>query len=283
MKWFAVIGAVVLLTACSSSGRYSQKHDGAPQHTLDPDKISDAVPRKDPVTRAGNKNPYTINGKTYHLLSTSQGYNERGFASWYGTKFHGHATSNGETYNMYGMTAAHKTLPIPCYVKVTNLNNGRTAIVRVNDRGPFHDNRIIDLSYAAAVKLGYADKGTAYVEVEVVDPTAPVPFKPVVAVAEEPAPKPVPLIEPKPQPEKQAAAQTTGQHYLQAGAFRQRASAQQLKAQLEILTDHAVVIHATEAADFYRVRVGPLASIDDVQRVTEQLQALELSPRLVTE
>jgi rare lipoprotein A len=269
-----VVCWLLILTACSSTSDFARQQDAAPNTTLDAEKIVDAVPRVDPVTRAGNKNPYVINGKTYHLLPTSAGYNQRGVASWYGTKFHGRPTANGETYSLYEMTAAHTTLPIPCYVKVTNLSNGRTAIVRVNDRGPFHGNRIIDLSYAAAVKLGYAEKGTAYVQVEVIDPSAPAPFLPVAKPAPTPKPaEPIPLV-----------VVTSPKHYLQAGAFKNRESAQQLKQRLETYTEQSVLISQTTAtSEFYRVRVGPLATIDDVQRVSQQLRELQLSPHLVTE
>ena len=169
----------VLLQGCSSnSSKNSGKSnrgaygygDGPPPKDIDVSVVPDAVPKVEPILRAGNKNPYTVFGKTYHLLPTSNGYRERGIASWYGNKFHGRKTSNGEIYDMYAMTAAHKTLPIPCYVKVTNLENGRSVIVRVNDRGPFHGDRIIDLSYAAAKKLDYSIQGTANVEVVAINP-----------------------------------------------------------------------------------------------------------------
>ena len=117
-----------------------------------------------------NKSPYTQFGKTYYVLNSSQGFRETGIASWYGSKFHGRRTSNGDVYNMYAMTAAHKTLPIPTYVRVTNQENRRSVIVRVNDRGPFHESRIIDLSYVAALKLGFAANGTAKVSVEALNP-----------------------------------------------------------------------------------------------------------------
>lgn len=177
----AAIVAVFLL-GCSSSGfhsmsdtdkyqatRYDVDKDFTPLQRLNASEIADAVPRKDPITKAGNKNPYTVRGKTYHILPTHKGYKAQGGASWYGMKFHGHKTSNGEIYSVYAMTAAHKTLPIPSYAKVTNLVNGKTAIVRVNDRGPFHPGRIIDLSYAAATKLGFVNQGSTQVEVEAID------------------------------------------------------------------------------------------------------------------
>jgi len=165
IRWLP-LAALLLLTGCGGFGRSS---DGAPSRQLDPNRIEDAIPRRDPITSAGNKNPYTVLGKTYRILPSSKGYKARGVASWYGTKFHGESTANGERYDLYGMTAAHCTLPIPTYVLVTNLENGKQCVVRVNDRGPFAEGRIIDLSYAAATKLGYAHKGTALVEVSAID------------------------------------------------------------------------------------------------------------------
>jgi len=144
--------------------------DSAPKLFLDPEQIEDAIPTIEPLSRYGNPSSYEIKGVRYHLLNSNENYREVGKASWYGNKFHGRLTSNREIYNMYEMTAAHKTLPIPCYVEVTNLENGRKAIVRVNDRGPFIEDRIIDLSYAAATKLGVLDNGTATVLVKQIGP-----------------------------------------------------------------------------------------------------------------
>src|SRR5690606_1564316 len=167
MYWVA-LGAILLLAACASNP------DGAPPPgSLDLDDIEEVAPRLEPRSRFGNPDSYTVFGKTYHVMDSATGYHERGIASWYGTKFHGRRTSSGEDYDMYKMTAAHKTLPLPTYVRVTNLDNGKSAIVRVNDRGPFHDNRIIDLSYAAAIKLGVNKTGTAHVDVVAIDPRAP--------------------------------------------------------------------------------------------------------------
>src|SRR5690606_5559131 len=142
--------------------------DGAPWWDVDVSKIPDAVP----VPHVGNykASPYTVLGKTYYPIQDARNYQAVGTASWYGTKFHGQATANGEAYDLYGMTAAHKTLPLPSYVRVTNLDNGVSVVVRVNDRGPFYSDRIIDLSFAAAKKLGYAEKGTARGKVEGLDP-----------------------------------------------------------------------------------------------------------------
>ncbi len=152
-----LIALLFFLTSGCSAGSplNNQNKDSAPAHVpINISSISDAVPKYEKRTRAGNPPEYKVFGKQYKVLAKSKGYQKRGVASWYGVKFHGRKTSNGEVYDMYGMTAAHKTLPIPSYVRVTNLKNKKTIVVRVNDRGPFHENRVIDLSYTAAVKLG---------------------------------------------------------------------------------------------------------------------------------
>ncbi|QSX29189.1 septal ring lytic transglycosylase RlpA family protein [Shewanella cyperi] len=161
---------LLLLQACSSpppKGRYSMSQDEAPKNPPDVSQIEDAHPRYEPYSAQGNK-PYTVLGKYYQVLPSGENFRQSGIASWYGQKFHGHLTSNGETYDMYTMTAAHKTLPIPSYVRVFNLDNQKQIIVRVNDRGPFHEGRIIDLSYAAAHKLGVLQTGTARVQIETI-------------------------------------------------------------------------------------------------------------------
>ena len=159
-----------------NAGRYALEHDVAPEAHEVPDgidRIPDAVPRVEPRSRGGNSPVYSVFGKTYRVLSDARGFRETGIASWYGKKFHGNRTANGETYDMYRMTAAHKSLPLPSYARVTRLDNGRSVIVRVNDRGPFHRGRIIDLSYAAAAKLGMLGAGSAEVEVVALDPLEP--------------------------------------------------------------------------------------------------------------
>lgn len=217
----------------------------------------DAVPRLEPVTRKGNTNPYTVLGKTYHLLPASEGYAAEGLASWYGTKFHGKQTSNGEIYDLNQMTAAHKTLPIPCYVRVINRQNGRSVIVRVNDRGPFHSDRLIDLSYAAAVKLGFADKGTAPVFIETVVPDAPGDTNIV------PAPN--------------------SNWYLQAGAFQNQSAATELGKKLAAHTDLPVQVKPSEGANavVYRVRVGPVQQESELHGVQRDLQAANLGTAII--
>jgi peptidoglycan lytic transglycosylase len=134
--------------------------------------VADAVPRPEVKSRFGNPETYEVNGKRYRVLETSRGYDEEGVASWYGEPFHGRRASSGETFDMYAMTAAHRSLPLPTYVEVTNLENDRRVVLRVNDRGPFHEDRIIDVSYVAAVKLGMVGTGTARVRVRALDPPA---------------------------------------------------------------------------------------------------------------
>ena len=226
--------------------RYKFEQDGAPLAKLDPNTIVDAQPRHELILAAGNMNPYVVRGKEYQLIDQYRGYKERGIASWYGTKFHGHATSNGEIYSLYEMTAAHTRLPIPIYVKVTNLDNGRTAVVRVNDRGPFHSDRIIDLSYAAAVKLGYADKGTARVEIEVIDTDN-------VNVA---------------------AEASNARYYLQVAAFSKLSSAAALRQQLSTDLGYPVMVASSgnDESAMHRVRVGPFIDYSSVQAAKKVLQ-----------
>ena len=176
--WIVLAGVLVLLSGCASSppekdhsGRYTITQDRAPGDDFDVSGLKDALPRYEAPRRAGNKSPYTVWGRSYSVLEDNHGYVADGMASWYGEKFHGHKTSNGEVFDMYQMTAAHKSLRIPSYARVTNLANGRSVIVRVNDRGPFHGDRMIDLSYAAAKRLGYQPQGVARVEVAAITVT----------------------------------------------------------------------------------------------------------------
>jgi len=241
------------LTGCS----FTRYQDGGPGTEVNVARIPDAVPRVEPISSAGNPDSYTVLGHTYHVMRSSKGYDERGIASWYGTKFHGHTTSNGEIYSMYKMTAAHKTLPIPSYVEVTNLANGRRVIVRVNDRGPFHPNRIIDLSYVAAKKLGIASNGTGLVEVRSIDPQH-----------WRPEPSATTLVKAK----YHAPAKPGNTLYLQAGAFASRYNAEQLKKKLDVLLPKQQIQMAYLASDkLYRVRVGPLPDVDVADKVAQTI------------
>lgn len=276
--------------------------DRPPDEDRDVSTIPDAVPRVEPRSRYGNPKSYEVFGKTYHVMASGQGYKERGTASWYGKKFHGRLTSNREPYDMFAMTAAHKTLPLPTYVRVTNLDNGRSVVVRVNDRGPFHGDRIIDLSYAAAKKLGVAQKGTGRVEVVALDPNqpsrqvlaatepqpAPAPRQPAGYVnpnereLARPAPAgPDPATAPPPGPIEtvtEAAPQGSdaGAVYLQLGAFSSEANARRLVTQLQdaSVTNASVQPGSGSAGPIYRVRVGPLSSLKDADQLSVQINTL---------
>lgn len=277
LTWASVVLLAFLLSGCETS-RYTMKQDAGPVRSVSVDHIPDAQPRYEPRTLAGNKSPYKVLGKTYFVLNRPDNYREQGVASWYGKKFHGHLTSNGEIYNMYGMTAAHKTLPIPSYVKVTNRSNGRSVIVRVNDRGPFHGDRVIDLTYTAAKKLGFVDQGTARVMVEYIDPNAyQAPVKKIIATQ----PKSVNSKEPlAPAPVNPAGYEIPENTFLQVGAFIQRQSAVALQMKLSVLTHYPVAIYEPTSADirdrFYRVRIGPLKDNLELLTLRDKLVAAAL-------
>ncbi len=251
-----------LLSACSAS------RDSGPSSPVDVSHIPDAVPKHEKRTRAGNPSTYVVLGKRYHVLNSSRGFTQRGIASWYGNKFHGHKTSNGEIYDMYAMTAAHKTLPIPCYVQVTNLNNGKQVTVRVNDRGPFHENRIIDLSYAAARKLGITANGTGLVEIRTVEPGQP---------ATQSASNGAPSTR-TPQANRPAPVAATAKPllYLQLGSFIELDNAESLRAQLLINNVNAAAIQTTtvDRRSIYRVRIGPINTVEEADRLATQISSL---------
>lgn len=270
----AALWLLLWLTGCESPSRYQHKHDSGPSQPLSVAHIPDAVPRVEPRTIAGNKSPYTVNGRTYRVLQNPDGFREEGVASWYGRKFHGHQTSNGEIYNMYAMTAAHKTLPIPSYVRVTHKTNHRSVVVRVNDRGPFHDGRIIDLTYAAAKKLGIDATGTGPVIVEYIDPESYLPLTPQIKAATQAADEPA-----APTPAYANGYELPANTFLQVGAFSQVSSAQALQRKIAALTDYPVLIISPEStADrhLYRVRIGPLKDNFDLLTLRDKLAAAKL-------
>jgi rare lipoprotein A len=230
------------------------------------ESIPDAVPRVEARSTRGNPLSYEVFGKRYFLMPTAEGYKERGVASWYGPDFHARATSSGEPYDMYAMTAAHKTLPIPAYARVTNLKNGRSVVVRINDRGPFVGNRIIDLSYTAAHKLGMTQAGTAFVEVEVITPGSLSEAARGVA----PAPATATLAPPA--------------LYLQAGAFGVSGNAAQLAERLRNAGVANVLVRQPDAtASLYRVRVGPIPDVASFDILAAQIARLGIETRLVSE
>jgi rare lipoprotein A len=278
-----LFACVALLAACTSAPKKEPsaspsapspstkyyKDDGpgeSPPANLD--AIPDAVPRLEPLNRFANR-PYTVLGKDYVPATSLRPYKERGIASWYGRKFHGQKTSNGETYDMYAMTAAHPTLPLPSYARVTNVATGASVVVRVNDRGPFLHDRIIDLSYAAAHRIGTAAKGSGEVIVEAIIPgegtvVAAAPLPPVVATA------PLRTVEPP-----QAAAvstETSGGFSVQLGAFQNNVNAQNFLAHVQgQLATAQVEPKVREAGGLYRVYVGPYPDRDEAKRVADRL------------
>jgi rare lipoprotein A len=206
----------------NQNNRYLIQQDGAPSNKVGVN-FKELTPTKEPLSRYGNPTEYYVDGRNYQVMKSSTGYKTRGIASWYGTKFHKQRTSSGEPYDMYVLTAAHKTLPLPTYIRVKNLDNGRMAIVKVNDRGPFHADRVVDLSYAAALKLGVFPKGTAHVEIETLMGPAGV-----------------------------------AHYYVQAGAFASEELAKGLKAKLAHITPSPVFIEHYQK--HFIVRVGPFAN-----------------------
>lgn len=271
-----LLALLTMLQACSNSPVSSPGRDSGPRQAKDFSHMPDAVPRHEEQTRAGNPPTYVVNGKRYTLLPNNKGYVERGYASWYGKKFHGRKTSNGEVYDMYAMTAAHKTLRIPAYVQVTNLDNGRKLVVRVNDRGPFHSDRIIDLSYAAASRLGFVDDGVARVEVRVVEPGTPLPPAQIADATPTASAAPVPTSNPAVIPSL----------YLQMGSFISRDNAEGLRARLTMNNlDRVQVLHHTvDRQNIFRVRIGPLRSTEEANRLAMEINRLGIGvPTIILE
>jgi rare lipoprotein A len=248
------------------------KHDKAPEQVIDVSHVKDAVPRIEPKSRGGNKSTYSVLGKSYRVMPSANGYVETGTASWYGRKFHGHKTSNGEVYDMYRMSAAHKSLPLPTFLRVTNLANNRQVIVRVNDRGPFHGDRLIDLSYAAASKLDILKTGTGRVRLEAIDPATWPGVKTAAPVAVNPATV------------NKVPADIRGK-YLQVGAYSNQDSANYVASHLQpVLNELSVAVRSVsrEGRSLYRVHVGPLTAATSLAELTERIELMGYSnPRLV--
>ena len=250
--------------------------------------IPDAIPKDEPV-KASTLKPYSAMGREYVPLNTAKGYKERGQASWYGRRYNGKPTASGEPYDMYAMTAAHPLLPIPCYVRVTNLENGKSVVVRVNDRGPFHEGRIIDLSYTAAWKLGIL-KGVTPVEVDGIDPDAPESTPTMVAqTAAAPSAAPrqapatailatplAPLASAKPDlsPTPDTAQSVVSGTYLQFGAFATRTGADQLVQQLETRYGNSLPnVDIQHVGAMFKVRMGPFGSIAQADQAAQQVES----------
>lgn len=259
LLWALLLSIAVLLNGCTTT------KDGPPPGYVDVSKIPNAYPKNDPRSKYGNMACYRVNGHEYYVMNSAKNYEEQGVASWYGMKFHKRRTSSGERYNLYGMTAAHKTLPLPTYVEVTNLANHRKVIVKVNDRGPFAPNRILDLSYVAAKKLGMLGHGTAYVDVRAIDPTEAVKRRALMA-----------------QNKVKSRHFASNNHsktatYLQVGAFKNRLHAENLKTQL--MTQISSPIEITQAGKrLYRVKIGPINDLATQGSITKKLRSIGLTP-----
>jgi len=271
-----------LIAACGArkGGGYYKDDGPGDNPPANLDRVPDAVPKIEPLARGPNR-PYTALGKSFTPDTSGGPYRVQGRASWYGRKFHGNPTSNGERYDMYGMTAAHPTLPIPSYVRVTRVSTGKTVVLRVNDRGPFLANRVIDLSYVAAYKLGVLAPGSAEVLVERIMPDeirgwraqaptaspAAAPDMPPPASNQTPSATASAIVQPN--------AASTGIFYLQAGAFSDPARAQALASELngKVPSDLGATVNIEQSSgQLYRVRIGPFASRDAASQASERLR-----------
>jgi rare lipoprotein A len=269
----AAVGGVLALVfvGCGGSPDKRGLTDGHPTVVpVDLASIPDAVPRHEPLSRYGNPPEYEVFGQRYRTMTSSAGFEERGRASWYGTKFHGRRTSSGEPYDMFAMTAAHRHLPLPSFVEVINLDNGKRVVVRVNDRGPFAGGRIIDLSYAAAHRIGMVEKGVAPVLIRAVVP-GDIPAQPVQVAASEPLVR-SDAVEPGNRAELHGS-------YVQVGAFADRDAADRVKQDLRALGFSDVFVTTlvrNPDSPLHRVRIGPLEDASAVQEVAERLHRAAL-------
>ena len=245
------VSVAALLAGCATTRREPAPPFKVPPLPRDIATIPDAVPRYEPRAPRGNPPFYKIDGRRYYVLATAEGYEATGVASWYGPTFDGLQTADGDRYDMYAMTAAHKTLPLPCYVRVTNLSNGRSIVVKVNDRGPFVANRLIDLSYVAAAKLDMLGTGTALVEVRAITPANPVE---ITRIAETPPPT----------------------LYVQVGAFAVQEHAEHVVAQLHAAGLAGAFVFGPPVArgHLYRVRIGPVSGVPEFDQLVARLSAL---------
>jgi len=265
-----VFAIAIALAGC---GGQKTRRDGPGSGRI-PDLPGDAIPRPEPRSKFGNGPQYEVLNKTYTVMRSSAGYRERGVASWYGNKFHGNLTSNRETYDMYAMTAAHKTLPLPSYVRVRNLRNNKSVVVRVNDRGPFAENRIIDLSYAAALKLDMVRDGTSLVEVTAISFDKPAGDRP---TSTKKPPRPPLVSTPTPSPSR---------IFIQVGAFGDKTNAIRRLALLSQsgIDDGFVFEDKSSSPSLYRVRIGPIADVLQYDLLVEELESIGITdPYLITE
>jgi rare lipoprotein A len=289
-----------LLSACATAPRRPSTLPRAtppPVPIEDLKRVPDAVPRDEPRSSRGNPASYEALGRRYTVLASADGYVETGVASWYGPDFQGKYTSSGELYDMYGMTAAHKTLPIPCYARITNLKNGRSVVVRINDRGPFIANRVVDLSYTAALKLDMLREGTTFVELRVLTPGSPEASSAMLATSvptAAPSAAPGPAIamstaESVPTPAPSTATGTTTppspperQTWAQVGAFADASNLERVLLRLQSAGLSAVTRSSTvNGIQVTRVRIGPIVSVTVFDAVQEKLKSVGLGEAII--
>lgn len=245
------------------SDEFNRIKDTSPDNPPDVSAVPDAEPVEEPRSKYGNKSPYTVLGATYKVLPSAKGFKQTGQASWYGKKFHGLRTSSGEKYDMYKMTAAHRNLPLPSYVRVTNLTNDKSVIVKVNDRGPFHSGRVMDLSYAAAARLDMLKTGTAKVSIEAIDPA-----------------------EYHAQSRKAAAppqeSRSKESFFVQVGAFSEAANAAALQARiLDLVQAPVAIASSNDPTPVKRVQIGPFSSREDAAKVSQIIESNDLGKPIV--
>lgn len=286
-----ISGLLVALAGCSSAPKTASTSAPKTAGTSAPALAMDALPKVEPKSRYGNMGTYVVLGKRYYTKDSSRNHIERGQASWYGKKFHGRKTSSGERYDMHQMTAAHKSLPLPTYALVTNLENGRRAVVKVNDRGPFVGSRIIDLSYAAAKRLDMVNAGTAQVEVRSVDPRdhgkdARELLRLASAdVGKQRSPARATTASAGRVTVASAATSDARPIFLQVGAFGSRGNAEQLQSQLARSVKEPVLVRAAAvggvSTPMYKVQVGPLRSRTDADALGRRLAALGIEKPVV--
>lgn len=282
MKAILIIGVALTLSGCFSNKGGYYKDDGPPKwvNNKKVSRVADAVPKQEPLSKRGNS-PYVVAGKRYVPMKSAQGYYATGTASWYGKKFHGRTTSSGEKYDMYAMTAAHTVLPLPSYVRVTNLDNGHNVIVKVNDRGPFLHNRLIDVSYAAAVKLDMLGQGTARVSVEAITAQNNNHYSSR-TISSHVIQSPVQDIQRTPLVE-QAPRQFVGSdRFVQIGAFSEYQNALSLRDKLLANGFDKVLIKQPESngSAFFKVQVGPLLE-QSVDAILQRLRQAGFSGNLL--
>lgn len=295
--------ALLILAGCATGPGSSPSKDGPPKMTpADLAKLPDPEPKVEPIRQGGPNKPYSVLGQSYQPMASDEPWKQRGLASWYGQKFHGRRTASGELFSLHGLTAAHRTLPIPSYVRVRHIASGREVIVRVNDRGPFHSSRVLDLSYAAALKLGIVAMGSAEVEIERLTfddirtgawrrgdspkPAEAPPNDPILALAPI-APNPVPdaplAVLPVAEASGRAYTKAAQGYWVQLAALGKREGVEQLQQRVNTeLASLTPLLAVFQEASLFRLQVGPYDSREQAQGVARTVrEALALNPMVI--